>query len=555
KISNSAFIGTYFLNVVAPKGSRIEQFINEYNEDRARRHAPLYDKEDQITFFPLGEPIDETVADYRFSDDGRKLVKYFGDAEEVKVPEGVEFIGRGAFENCATIKSLILPESVNKIGERAFVGNRFLTVVAPKDSKIQQCIDDYNQKNEAFAKIKKDSRIAFVPLGDALEERVGDVQEEGTTAKVDVPEGADYQLSDDGKVLELYWGIDETFAVPEGVETINVGAIRDPGTLTKIVLPASVTNVEKGAFASAFLFGTIGGSVGGLGSFGSANAGNRSLTTIEVAEDNPNYCSIDGILFSKDGKTLLRYPAGREQEKYVVPEGVETIGHNAFSNCYLLTEIEVPSSVTAVESGAFQGCSSLKSIALPDGITAIKNRAFGGCYSLASVVLPDALAVVEADAFSGCGVLTELVLPDSLKTIGEGAFAGCAALKTVRIPRGVAEIAVRAPVDYDKIQKDLEKKGVYVDFIRSTDEKGRDVFEGCSSLAAIDVDEENSAFRSIDGVLFSKDGKTLLKCPEAKAADVYVVPKGVETIEKQAFAHCSSINAIVVSEGVTRVGL
>ena len=570
KLASDAFVRTRLLAVVAPKGSHVEQFVKDRNEAVAKRNSPPRDDDFPTVFFPLGEPIDETIVNYRFSDDGKTLVRYLGDEIESRVPDGVKVVGPSAFEGRASLKSLTIPEDVKEIGGRAFVGldsnatitflgdvedlasdafdgNRFLTVRAPKDSNVQKSVNDYNKRikafnnsDVAFANISKESQITFVPFG-TLKKTPGD--------------DSDYQLSDDGKVLELYWGIDETFVVPEGVETINADAIRDPGTLTKVVLPASVSNVRNGAFASAFLFGTIGGSMGGLGSFGSARVGNRSLTTIEVAEDNPIYSSIDGVLFSKNGKALLRYPAGREQEKYVVPEGVEIIESNAFSNCYSLTEIEIPSSVTAVESGAFQGCSSLKSIALPDGITAIKNRAFGGCYSLASVVLPDALAVVEADAFSGCGVLTELVLPDSRKTIGEGAFAGCAALKTVRIPRGVAEIAVRAPVDYDKIQKDLEKKGVYVDFIRSTDEKGRDVFEGCSSLAAIDVDEENSAFRSIDGVLFSKDGKTLLKCPEAKAADVYVVPKGVETIEKQAFAHCSSINAIVVSEGVTRVGL
>ena len=568
KLANNAFSGTRPLAVVAPKCSHIEQFVKELNEDVAKRYSAPYDREPQIVFFPLGEPIDQTAVNYRRSDDGKTLVRYLGDEKESRVPDGVEVVGPSAFEGRASLKSLTIPGGVKEIGGRAFVGldsnatitflgdveylasdafdgNRFLTVRAPKDSNVQKSVNDYNKRSKAFnngdvafARSLKESQITFVPFG-TLKKTPGD--------------DSDYQLSDDGKVLELYWGIDETFAVPEGVETINADAIRDPGTLTKVVLPASVTNVEKGAFASAFLFGTM----GGLGSFRSASVGSRSLTTIEVAEDNQNYRSIDGVLFSKDGKTLLRYPAGREQEKYVAPEGVETIGPNAFSNCYLLTEIEFPSSVTAVEAGAFQGCSLLKSIVLPDGITAIKNRAFGGCYSLESVVFPKNLTMIESFAFSDCVALAELVLPESLKTLGEGAFAGCVALKSVRIPRGVDGIAVRTnPVDYAKRQKELEKVGIYVDYIApSPDSKGRDVFEGCSSLASIDVDEENAFFRSIDGVLFSKDVKTLIRCPEAKVAEVYVVPDGVEFIEERAFARCVSINAIVVSEGVARLGL
>jgi hypothetical protein len=71
---------------------------------------------------------------------------------------------------------------------------------------------------------------------------------------------------------------------------------------------------------------------------------------------NPNYQSIDGVLFSKDGKTLIAYPAGKSGSAYVIPSSVTSIGYEAFKGCTSLTSVTIPSSVTNVSYGAFYGC-------------------------------------------------------------------------------------------------------------------------------------------------------------------------------------------------------
>ncbi|MBR5759997.1 MAG: leucine-rich repeat domain-containing protein, partial [Thermoguttaceae bacterium] len=299
-----------------------------------------------------------------------------------------------------------------------------------------------------------------------------------------------WQLSDDGKTFVRYWGNAATsFAIPDGVETIGIGAFGPVNSLKSVRIPASVKSLGDSPF---------------LGSV---------LTSIDVAEDNPVFRSINGVLFSKDGKTLVNYPPGRKQKEYVVPDGVETIGKEAFLANFELRTVVFPAGLATIDDGAFRVCGSLRSLVLPDGTTTIGD-----------------------EAFSSCSSLTEVVLPDSLETIGKGAFQYCSCLESIRIPKGVTSIetGINDPV-WDNW-------------------KSCNSFAGCENLVSIDVAKDNLVYRSIDGVLFSKDGKKLFKCPEAKRIDVYVVPDGVETIEPGAFASCRWIKSIDVSEGATSIG-
>ena len=117
-----------------------------------------------------------------------------------------------------------------------------------------------------------------------------------------------------------------------------------------------------------------------------------TIDAYEVREDHPLYQAIDGVLFSKDGKTLLAYPGGRMDEHYDVPAGVEHIWPYAFGTDYLKT-ISLPIGLKTIGNGAFSDCGRLQSIAIPLTVTEIGDYAFWGCVSLELVSLPDGLTI------------------------------------------------------------------------------------------------------------------------------------------------------------------
>ena len=117
-----------------------------------------------------------------------------------------------------------------------------------------------------------------------------------------------------------------------------------------------------------------------------------TIDAYEVPEDHPLYQAIDGVLFSKDGKTLLAYPGGRMDEHYDVPAGVEHIWPYAFGTDYLKT-ISLPIGLKTIADAAFAGCGRLQSIAVPLTVTEIGKDAFWCCVSLELVSLPDGLTI------------------------------------------------------------------------------------------------------------------------------------------------------------------
>ena len=89
-----------------------------------------------------------------------------------------------------------------------------------------------------------------------------------------------------------------------------------------------------------------------------------SLESIEVASDNPNYKSINGVLFNKNGSKILVYPAEKPSSTYSIPSGVRTIGKNSFENNRNLTELSIPATVEQLDSCALWYCPSLRQITI-----------------------------------------------------------------------------------------------------------------------------------------------------------------------------------------------
>jgi hypothetical protein len=181
----------------------------------------------------------------------------------------------------------------------------------------------------------------------------------------------DFYLSLDGNGLTItgYKGSAAVVNIPTSIDDIPVTAIGNEAfaycsSLTGITIPNSVTAIGEGAFW-----------------------GCSSLIGITVDAGSRQYRDINGILFSKDGKTLVRYPEGKTYTSYTIPAGVTAIGYGAFEDCSSLTGITIPNSVTAIGDWAFKDCSSLTGITIPAGVTAIGDWAFEDCSSLTGITV------------------------------------------------------------------------------------------------------------------------------------------------------------------------
>ena len=171
--------------------------------------------------------------------------------------------------------------------------------------------------------------------------------------------------------------------IPSSVTSIGDAAFAGCESLTSIEIPSSVTSIGERAFA-----------------------GCSGLTSIEVSTNNPNYTSINGVLFDKDIKTLISCPVGFSG-KFSIPSSVTSIGEWAFAGCRELTSIEIPSSVTSIGDAAFFGCWGLTSIEIPSSVTSIGEWAFDNCYDTDIVIdNSEENVTVENGAFGYCKSVT-----------------------------------------------------------------------------------------------------------------------------------------------------
>ena len=141
-----------------------------------------------------------------------------------------------------------------------------------------------------------------------------------------------------------------------------------------------------------------------------------------------DFVIIDGVLVKYQGN----------DSTVVIPDGVTSIGDNAFSHCEKLAKITIPDSVTRIGDSAFFCCRSLTDITIPNGVTRIGNMAFWECSSLTSIMLPDSLTSIGDSAFGYCSSLVSVTIPNTVTSIDDNAFCGCINLTNV-VYRGTKE--------------------------------------------------------------------------------------------------------------------
>ena len=225
-----------------------------------------------------------------------------------------------------------------------------------------------------------------------------------------------------GCSLKSYEGM--RYTVKDG--GVIIRTYKDKSTVTVLKIPDEidgkpVVKVENfGAFnASSLVTIEIGRNVREIGTWAFTN--NSSLKEFRVDPRNESFVAVEGVLFSRDMKTLVYYPVKKgvtvdkdgkvtAKARYTVPEGVRTI-----------------------RSKAFYKCDNLDTVILPDTLLTIEEKAFHRASSLKAVILPGHLQTIGKDAFAFCSSLTEITIPESVGAIGDYAFYSCTSLKTVTI--------------------------------------------------------------------------------------------------------------------------
>ncbi|MBQ2932336.1 MAG: leucine-rich repeat domain-containing protein, partial [Clostridia bacterium] len=231
-------------------------------------------------------------------------------------------------------------------------------------------------------------------------------------------------------------------SLPSTLKTIGDNAFTGCSSLTSITLPEGVKIIDDYAFSecSSLLEITLSKTVEHIG-FKVFNDC-PSLTNIYVKSGSKAFISVDGILFSKDMKVLVRYPANRDDFTYIMPDGVEEISDGAFEGTRKLYEIELPDSIAKIGLNAFNNSMILgnpeylidECIYIDNCLILIKNNKATVCN------IEKDTRVIADGAFMGCFDITQVTLPEGLLYIGEKSFAWCTSLESIYLPKSLKRI-------------------------------------------------------------------------------------------------------------------
>ena len=280
---------------------------------------------------------------------------------DITLSENLQTIGDGAFMNCTAIQRMRLPENLQRIGMMAFSNCQSLSeVVIP--SKVQALPDSVFSDCIALQRVTLSEGLTVISVA----------------------------------VFKNCTALQE-IQLPDTLERIKANAFQNCTSLQRIHIPAAVSELSANTFSGCI-----------------------SLSEVTVANENPYYVGVDGVLMSANQHELVFYPPSIAQLDYTIPETVIIIDSYAFQDSVQLESLTVPETVKTIEPYACYDANSLKEVMLNSA--SISEYAFLSCDQLETVTFGDEVQKVWTGAFLDCPSLKDIILPKTITQIGDYAF-------------------------------------------------------------------------------------------------------------------------------------
>ena len=342
-----------------------------------------------------------------------------------------------------------------------------------------------------------------------------------------------------------------SIVIEQGVTSIGDYAFQNLAKVTSIQLPVSVTSIGSYTFVdcSGLTTITVNGDLTSIN--GLAFKGCTSLNSLIFTVDQTKYEIKDGILYTDDGKTLVRNInaegqiiildevtsiqgaafSGTKVTEVQIPEGITTLSDALFYKCNLLTTVETGSMITSIGNATFSYCSNLTDEGLPDlsSVTEIKGSAFSDCVLLTEIEAGSFKGTLGSNAFDGCTLLERVTFgtgDNGFTGIGISAFRNCKALTTLPDMSKVTSIGNNAFQNCSLI--------TVIDAPACKGTIGVQAFDGCSSLTSVTLNTEENAITGIGNYAF-RNCKALTTLPDMSK---------VTSIGNYAFQNCVLITSI-----------